>query len=125
MYYLLADVAEDLRESRHVKDYGVDELASHALGRVRAQRRLRLLAQSDVLHHGDEVVRHPSQLGRRLWRLDRAEAVRDYLSRHGVPASRIQVEGRGEREPVATNTTPQGRAMNRRVEIYLREPQKG
>jgi outer membrane protein OmpA-like peptidoglycan-associated protein len=67
---------------------------------------------------GSDAVNNPLSL-------DRAEAVRDYLSRHGVPANRIQVEGRGEREPVATNTTPQGRAMNRRVEIYLREPSKG
>ncbi len=67
---------------------------------------------------GSEAVNNPLSL-------DRAEAVRDYLARHGVPANRIEVEGRGEREPVATNTTPQGRAMNRRAEIYLREPQKG
>ncbi len=78
--------------------------------------------QMHVIGHtddtGSDAVNNPLSL-------DRAEAVRDYLSRHGVPASRIQVEGRGEREPVATNTTPAGRAMNRRVEIYLREPQKG
>ena len=65
---------------------------------------------------GSDAVNNPLSL-------DRAEAVRDYLSRHGVPASRIQVEGRGEREPVADNGTVDGRAQNRRVEIFLREPQ--
>lgn len=51
--------------------------------------------------------------------LDRAAAVRDYLSARGVAPSRVSVQGRGEREPVATNDTDAGRAANRRVEIYL------
>lgn len=55
--------------------------------------------------------------------LRRAGSVRDYLSDRGVSASRIEVAGRGSREPVATNDTPEGRAKNRRVEIFLREPQ--
>lgn len=50
----------------------------------------------------------------------RAEAVRDYLvSRHGIDASRITVEGRGSREPVGDNTTAEGRLRNRRVVIRL------
>jgi outer membrane protein OmpA-like peptidoglycan-associated protein len=48
--------------------------------------------------------------------------VRSYLSARGVAASRIAVEGRGAREPVASNGNDAGRAMNRRVEIYLAEP---
>ncbi|HJV60782.1 MAG TPA: OmpA family protein [Albitalea sp.] len=52
----------------------------------------------------------------------RAQSVRDYLADRGVPASRIDVAGRGEREPIADNSTEAGRAKNRRVEIYLREP---
>ena len=50
----------------------------------------------------------------------RAEAVRDYLvSRHGIDASRITVEGRNGREPVGDNTTAEGRLRNRRVVIRL------
>ncbi|HEX9161095.1 MAG TPA: OmpA family protein [Thermoanaerobaculia bacterium] len=50
----------------------------------------------------------------------RAEAVRDYLvSRHGIDASRITVEGRDAREPVADNSTAEGRLRNRRVVIQL------
>jgi outer membrane protein OmpA-like peptidoglycan-associated protein len=50
----------------------------------------------------------------------RAEAVRDYLvSRHGIDASRITVEGRDAREPVADNSTAEGRLRNRRVVIRL------
>jgi outer membrane protein OmpA-like peptidoglycan-associated protein len=55
--------------------------------------------------------------------LRRAESVRNYLEDRGVSASRIEVAGRGSREPVASNDTAEGRAKNRRVEIFLREPQ--
>jgi outer membrane protein OmpA-like peptidoglycan-associated protein len=55
--------------------------------------------------------------------VDRAASVRDYLVARGVAAPRIQVEGRGSREPVADNTSDAGRAQNRRVEIFLREPE--
>ncbi len=50
----------------------------------------------------------------------RARSVKDYLSANGVAAGRIRTEGRGESEPRATNATPEGRAQNRRVEIYLK-----
>lgn len=53
--------------------------------------------------------------------LQRAEAARDYLAARGVDPRRVQVAGRGEREPVADNTTDAGRARNRRVEIFLGE----
>lgn len=53
---------------------------------------------------------------------ERAMAVRDYLNARGVPSSRVNVAGRGSHEPVASNTTDQGRAANRRVEIFLSEP---
>lgn len=50
----------------------------------------------------------------------RAEAVRDYLvSRHGIDATRITVEGRDAREPIADNSTAEGRLRNRRVVIRL------
>jgi outer membrane protein OmpA-like peptidoglycan-associated protein len=66
---------------------------------------------------GSDAVNNPLSL-------QRAQAVREHLSQHGVVASRIAVEGRGEREPVADNATPAGRAQNRRVEIFLRETQQ-
>ena len=53
---------------------------------------------------------------------DRANATRDYLVSRGVSAARIATDGRGSREPIADNSTPAGRAMNRRVEIYVAEP---
>ncbi len=54
--------------------------------------------------------------------VERARSVRDYLVTRGVAAAHVQIAGRGDREPIADNSTEQGRARNRRVEIYLREP---
>ena len=54
--------------------------------------------------------------------INRAAATRDYLVQSGVSAQRIAVDGRGSRQPVADNSTASGRAMNRRVEIFIAEP---
>jgi OOP family OmpA-OmpF porin len=53
----------------------------------------------------------------------RAKAVRDALIEYGVSASRLSTEGRGEREPIASNRTPEGMALNRRTEVHLTYPQ--
>lgn len=55
---------------------------------------------------------------------DRAASTRDYLAAHGVTWSRMSIEGRGSHEPVASNATAEGRAMNRRVEIFVGEVQQ-
>ncbi len=55
--------------------------------------------------------------------LERAEAVRDYLTARGANRNQVGVSGRGSREPVSNNTTDSGRAANRRVEIFLAETQ--
>ena len=54
--------------------------------------------------------------------VERAQSVRDYLVARGVSPIRIETSGRGEREPIADNASEAGRAHNRRVEIFLREP---
>ncbi|MCD6674935.1 MAG: OmpA family protein [Burkholderiaceae bacterium] len=53
--------------------------------------------------------------------VNRAASVRQYLAARGVDPARIAIDGRGSREPIADNSTTQGRAMNRRVEIYVGE----
>jgi putative exosortase-associated protein (TIGR04073 family) len=50
----------------------------------------------------------------------RAAVVRSYLVSQGVAGERIEVAGYGEASPVASNTTPDGRRTNRRVELQLR-----
>jgi outer membrane protein OmpA-like peptidoglycan-associated protein len=51
----------------------------------------------------------------------RAQAVADWFTRRGyLTAAVISVQGFGKTQPIAPNTTAEGRAKNRRVEIYLR-----
>ncbi|MGD9762529.1 MAG: OmpA family protein [Candidatus Binatia bacterium] len=49
----------------------------------------------------------------------RANAVREWLIKCGIPASRITTRGFGESNPVASNATPEGRAQNRRTELVV------
>ena len=56
--------------------------------------------------------------------VNRASAVTNYLTQQGVGQGRFMVEGRGPNSPIGDNATAEGRAMNRRVELYLYAPQK-
>jgi len=49
----------------------------------------------------------------------RAMAVKDYLVSGGIDASIIDVSGKGENDPVASNDTAEGQALNRRVDIHV------
>jgi len=70
-----------------------------------------------VAGHTDSVGDDKSNQGLSL---KRAESVRDWMRDTGdVPESCFAVQGYGESRPVATNDTPEGRALNRRVEISL------
>ncbi len=68
-----------------------------------------------------EVGGHTSSEGGRLHneRLSaaRAATVRTYLLGHGIDASRLTSRGYGPRQPLESNTTAEGRAANRRVEL--------
>ena len=49
----------------------------------------------------------------------RAKSVAGYLSLRGVSQSRMQAYGVGASQPIASNSTEEGKAQNRRVEIFL------
>lgn len=50
---------------------------------------------------------------------DRATAVMDLMASHGIDRSRMTAEGYGAGQPVADNSTPEGRQLNRRVEVTV------
>jgi outer membrane protein OmpA-like peptidoglycan-associated protein len=51
--------------------------------------------------------------------LRRGQAVRDYLVSRGMASDRITAQGLGSSRPIASNSNPEGRANNRRVEIVV------
>lgn len=74
--------------------------------------------RAQVVGHTDNVG---SDVANDKLSLARAQAVTHYLQSTGVRSSNLSAEGRGEREPAASNDTPEGRAQNRRVEIFVSE----
>lgn len=71
----------------------------------------------DIVGHTDSTgsYQHNMDLSQR-----RAQSVAAYMQGRGVPYSRMSVLGMGPDQPVATNSTAEGRQENRRVEINLR-----
>lgn len=73
-----------------------------------------------------QVVGHTDSTGQaaanQTLSLNRAQSVVSALVQAGIASQRLSANGMGDTQPVATNSTAIGRAMNRRVEIYLRPP---
>ena len=88
----------------------LDQFASGLSGQPNTE--IRIIGHTD--NTGSDAVNDPLSV-------QRASAARQYLAARGVDPNRIVIAGRGEREPVADNSTEAGRAQNRRVEIYLGE----
>jgi outer membrane protein OmpA-like peptidoglycan-associated protein len=91
----------------------LDELARDLEAPGLSQLLIRVVGFTDSV--GDDAANDALSLAR-------ANSVRAYLQDKGVTAGRIHVEGWGERQPAAENDSRYGRALNRRVEITLREP---
>ena len=70
------------------------------------------------------IVGHTDNQGSAAFNKDlsirRAKVVARYLVTKGVLAKRLRYAGRGDTQPIASNDTPEGRAMNRRVEFVIR-----
>ena len=70
-----------------------------------------------------EVQGHTDNVGKYDYNVDlserRAQAVRSYLIKQGVPAERLSAHGYGPDKPIADNKTKAGRAKNRRVEFNI------
>ncbi len=66
--------------------------------------------------HTDNIGTH--QLNDRLSQM-RAESVKNYLIKKGIPAERLRTIGYGKRRPIASNNSEFGRQLNRRTEIVI------
>ena len=73
---------------------------------------LRIVGHTD--NTGSDAINNPLSV-------ERATSTRSYLTSRGVSSSRVQVEGRGSYQPIASNDTVDGRSRNRRVEILVGE----
>ena len=103
------DHAEILPVGRPV----LDSLATNLVSPTFLTMRIRIVGHTDS---------QGSMASNDALSLARANSVRRHLEGKGVAANRIEVLGRGERDPLVGNDKAYGRALNRRVEIYLREP---
>jgi outer membrane protein OmpA-like peptidoglycan-associated protein len=69
------------------------------------------------------IIGHTDSTGTAAGNMDlstrRAESVKAYLVGAGVSSSRLTTLGKGATQPIATNSTAEGRAQNRRVEIII------
>ncbi|EEX94223.1 outer membrane protein OmpA [Vibrio orientalis CIP 102891 = ATCC 33934] len=70
-----------------------------------------------------EVVGHTDSTGSSSYNqalsIQRATEVSNFLESEGIDSSRISIDGHGETQPIAPNSTSQGRANNRRVEVTI------
>ena len=73
-----------------------------------------------VVVHGDGSGDPKTDVPR--CRREAAAIVQELVKKHGVAPSRVQGDGVGPLAPVASSATPEGRALNRRVELVLQNP---
>lgn len=84
---------------------------------------LPVLKQMNVSGKSFEIIGHTDAQGNQAANLrlssDRAEAVKAYLVNGGIPAEKLTTMGAGANRPIADNSTEEGRARNRRIEVRV------
>lgn len=108
-----SDISFDINRAAIKPDFQavLDQFAQSL--RAHPVTRVEIIGHTDST--GSDAINEPLSV-------NRAASTRDYLADRGVQFNRIAIDGRGARAPKADNGSAQGRAMNRRVEIYIAEP---
>jgi outer membrane protein OmpA-like peptidoglycan-associated protein len=116
-------MAAEVVKSGSVAVYGINFDTGKAMLQPGSDQVLGEIAKL-LTEHDDwrfEVQGHTDNVGAKAANLtlsdQRAKAVVAWLTTHGVEASRLVAKGYGDTKPVADNTTDDGRAKNRRVEL--------
>lgn len=94
----------------------IDKSAKQVLDRVAVQLKNDPSACVEIYGHTDN---YGSQNDRRRISVERAQVVKAYLVKKGVPADQIFCKGCADQYPLADNNTANGRAANRRVELRI------
>jgi type VI secretion system protein ImpK len=85
-----------------------------------AQEVVRVGGNVTVTGHSDNQPIHTAEFAdNQVLSEKRAAYVADVLKAHGMPANRIVAVGKGDTQPVADNSTQEGRSRNRRVEVLV------
>lgn len=98
--------------------YRLDRRAMASLNPVAVYLKNHMSARIVVLGNSDSSG--SARVNAKVSRL-RAEAVKTYISTRGVAPERIIIKVQGDSKPVASNATIAGRALNRRVDVYLED----
>lgn len=94
---------------------------------LRSEARENLEKLSEILNRDEEtilmVVGHTDSTGEDDYNMRlserRAQSAADYMVSQGLSESRVEIEGRGETEPIADNSSEEGQQENRRVEVAI------
>ena len=107
-----SDISFDVGRS-DIKANFAEVLDGFAQGLVaNPQARVRVVGHTDST--GSDAINDPLSV-------NRASRTRDHLAARGVVVGRVDIDGQGARAPIASNNTAEGRARNRRVEIFMAE----
>ena len=79
---------------------------------------LKNTAETDVTIYGHTDNTGSREVNQKV-SLERAQSVANFLNQNGIATNRITVKGLAFDQPVADNATAEGRAQNRRVEVYI------
>lgn len=124
-----------IRHRRRLNEVGVERIpiflfgfGEHQLGSFSRELRLKLHSIAEKLESDPfatcVIKGHTDDIGEertnRWLSVQRAKTVYEILASYGIAQNRMTYGGVGEEEPLADNRLPEGRNMNRRVEVYIR-----